>query len=148
MLELGAGVGLAGLAAAAVGSRVLQTDRDADALALCKENAERNELRTEQRVADWATNPELGRFDWVIAADVLYRSTLHEHLSTLFHASLAPNGRLLLADPFRSASVQFLELLEEKGWGVMMSRWMIGEREGWESRAIGVFELKAPSAAV
>ena len=141
VLELGAGVGLSGLAAAAVGASVLQTDRDADALSLCQQNAERNGLLTEQRVADWATNPDLGRFDWVIAADVLYRSTLHEHLKALFDTSLSSNGRLLIADPFRSASVTFLEGLEGEGWRVRMSRWMIGEREGWESRAIGVFEL-------
>ncbi|HJQ21059.1 MAG TPA: 50S ribosomal protein L11 methyltransferase [Gemmatimonadaceae bacterium] len=140
VLELGAGVGLAGIAAAIVGARVVQTDRDEDALALCRENAARNHVTTDVRRADWTTWAETGRYDWVIASDILYRSSLHEQLRAIFDASLAPGGTLLIADPLRSASVRFLEAMERDGWRVRMSRWTIGEGEF--ARAIGVFELR------
>lgn len=140
VLELGAGVGLPGIVAAAVGAHVLQTDRDAEALALCRENAARNAVSVAQRVADWAAWPDAGRHDWIIAADVLYRATLHEHLLTIFDAARAPAGRLLIADPLRSASLRLLERMEQEGWTVRMSRWTIGEGE--DARTVGVFEVE------
>src|SRR5262245_7809110 len=41
VLELGAGTGLPGIVAAALGAQVLQTDRNAAALVVCRKNAER-----------------------------------------------------------------------------------------------------------
>src|SRR5262245_33288824 len=42
VLELGAGTGLPGIVAARLGAHVLQTDRNAAALVVCRRNAERN----------------------------------------------------------------------------------------------------------
>jgi predicted nicotinamide N-methyase len=139
VLELGAGVGLAGIAAALVGANVVQTDRDDEALAFCRENAARNGVTTDVRLADWTTWSDPGRYDWVIASDILYRSSLHERLRVIFDTSLAAGGTLLIADPLRSASVRLLEAMESDGWRVRMNRWTIGEGEF--ARAIGVFEL-------
>ena len=139
VLELGAGVGLAGLAAACVGGRVVQTDRDEDALAMCRDNAERNGVAIACRAADWSTWTEVTRYDWIIASDILYRTSLHENLRAIFACSLAPRGRLLIADPLRSASVRLLEDMEREGWTVTMNRWTVGEGE--DARALGVFEV-------
>ncbi|HMC55164.1 MAG TPA: methyltransferase domain-containing protein [Gemmatimonadaceae bacterium] len=144
VLELGAGVGLAGIAAASVGARVVQTDRDGDALAFCRDNARRNGVTLEQRVADWTTWSSSDRYDWIIASDILYRETLHAQLRAIFNASLEPGGRLLIADPLRSASIRLLQGMESEGWRVRMSRWTIGE--GDDARAIGVFELNQPQS--
>jgi predicted nicotinamide N-methyase len=138
VLELGAGVGLSGIAAASVGAQVLQTDRDEEALTFCRSNAGRNGIALEQRVADWNAWTIDERYDWVIASDILYRETLHPKLRALFDAVLTPGGRLLIADPLRSASVRLLQAMERDGWRITMSRWTIGE--GDDARAIGVFE--------
>lgn len=53
LLELGAGTGLPGIVAATLGARVVQTDRNAAALVVCRRNAERNGVVLEQRAADW-----------------------------------------------------------------------------------------------
>ena len=139
VLELGAGVGLAGIAAAVVGARVVQTDRDEEALAFCRSNAGRNGVILHQNEADWNEWSHGDRYDWVIASDILYRETLHAKLRAIFDAALIHAGRLLIADPLRSASVRLLQSMEQDGWRVRMNRWTIGEGE--DARAIGVFEL-------
>lgn len=140
VLELGAGVGLPGIAAAAVGADVVQTDRDESALALSRENAERNGVAIESRALDWAAWSETGRYDWVIASDILYRASLHEQLRGIFESVSAAGGRLLVADPIRASSLRFLQALETDGWTVGMNQWAIGEGE--DRRTIGVFDLR------
>src|SRR5690242_4716588 len=54
VLELGAGTGLPGIVAASLGARVVQTDRHAVPMAVCRRNGDRNGLRAiEYRLADW-----------------------------------------------------------------------------------------------
>ena len=140
VLELGAGVGLPGIVAAAVGATVVQTDRDEEALGLCRRNAERNGLSTTTRLADWSQWAEDGRYDWVIGSDVLYRLSLHDQLEAIFESARARGARVLVSDPLRSSSMILLERMAGRGWSVRMSRWAIGEGEA--GRAVGVFDLE------
>jgi methyltransferase-like protein 23 len=143
VLELGAGMGLPGIVAASLGGRVVQTDRDELALYLCKQNGERNGSQAiEYRLADWTDWDDDRRFDWIIGSDILYGESLHPHLRRIFTANLATNGRILLADPFRTAGLRFLEMFEAEGWRVTFSRWDVGEET--IPRAVGVFELSPP----
>jgi predicted nicotinamide N-methyase len=143
VLELGAGTGLPGLVAAALGGRVVQTDRDELALAVCRRNGARNGLRTiEHRLVDWAAWGDAGRYDWILGADILYAEAAHPHLRRIFASNLAPGGRVLLADPFRGASLRLLEGLEADGWAVSLSRWRVGEEAAM--RPVGLFELAPP----
>lgn len=143
VLELGAGTGLPGIVAASLGGRVTQTDRHALALAVCERNGARNGVRTiAHRLADWADWDDAGRYDWIIGADILYGETAHPHLRRIFVTNLAPGGRVLLADPFRAASLRLLETLEADGWAISCRKWGIGE-EG-AMRPVGLFELAPP----
>ncbi len=143
VLELGAGTGLPGLVAAALGGRVTQTDRDELALAVCRRNGERNGVRTiAYRLADWADWADAGRYEWIIGADMLYGETTHPHLRRIFAANLAAGGRILLADPFRAVSLRLLESLEADGWAIALSKWRVGEEAAM--RPIGLFELAPP----
>jgi predicted nicotinamide N-methyase len=143
ILELGAGTGLPGIVAASLGASVVQTDRHELALTVCRGNGKRNGIDTiEYRVADWSHWDDGSRYDWIIGADVLYGGTMHPHLRRIFESNLAPGGRLLLADPFRSASLRLLEALESDRWRIEMTKWNVGE-EG-TPRPIGVFELTPP----
>src|SRR5215211_7179034 len=68
--EVGCGLGIPSLVAAARGANVTATDWAPQAIALLRTNAARNDLVLDARVADWR---ELrGDFDLVLAADVLY----------------------------------------------------------------------------
>ena len=143
VLELGAGTGLPGLVAASLGARVVQTDRHELALSVCRRNGERNGVRTiEYRLADWADWDDTGRYEWIIGSDILYGEAAHPHLRRIFAANLAPGGRVLLADPFRAASLRLLEAIEADGWTIALSKWRVGEAAAM--RPIGLFELAPP----
>ena len=141
VLELGAGTGLPGIVAASLGARVVQTDRQRAALSLCRLNVERNAVPgVEHRIADWAAWTDATRYDWIIGSDILYAAAMHPHLTHIFESNLAPGGRVLLSDPFRRASLAYLESLEAAGWTITIDRWSVGE-EG-EPSPIGVYRLK------
>jgi predicted nicotinamide N-methyase len=144
VLELGAGTGLPGIVAAALGARVLQTDRNAAALAVCQMNAEYNGVMLEQRAADWTAWSESDVYDVILGADILYADSVHPQLRRIFDANLAPGGRLLLSDPFRSTSIELLEAMSADGWHVAFNKWTVGIVP--PPRAIGVFELTRPSS--
>ena len=132
VLELGAGTGAPGLVAASRGARVLQTDRDEIALHLAGRNARKNGVDgIVQRRVDWVDLPADEEYDVVLAADVLYATSMHDVLRCIF----ARADRVLLSDPFRPGSLKCLQRMERDGWRATMSRWNVG------GRAIGVYEL-------
>jgi predicted nicotinamide N-methyase len=106
---------------------VLATDACSEALTLVARNAHANEVSVETAVVDWAGPDELvrrGRFDLVLAADVLYeRASVAPLLSLL--PRLAPEA--WLADPGRPAASAFLEQAHR--------RWPV------ETRVRGVVQL-------
>lgn len=140
LLELGAGTGLPGIVAASLGAHVVQTDRQNLVLHVCKQNAERNGITTiEHRIADWTAWTDTDRYDLVIASDVLYAADLHPHLRHIFETNLAPGGTVLLADPFRPASMAMLEALDAAGWRVALDKWTVGVTP--PPRSVGVYAL-------
>jgi methyltransferase-like protein 23 len=140
VLELGAGTGLPGIVAASLEGQVVQTDRHELAMSICKQNGERNRVDTiEYRIADWSSWTDDGRYDWILGSDILYVERLHPQLRHIFESSLAPGGRVLLADPFRPTSLRLLEAMEEGGWSVTLSKWSVGNES--EPRPVGVYEL-------
>lgn len=140
VLELGAGTGVPGIVAASLGAHVVQTDRHELALAICARNGERNgSLVVKHQLADWTNWQDHERYEWIIGSDILYGETLHPYLRRIFETNLAPEGRILIADPFRQNSLRLLEALETDVWNISVSTWSIGEEEAL--RTIGVFEL-------
>ena len=71
VVELGCGLGVPSLVAAARGAQVTATDWSDEAIELLRANAERNGLRLVAEVRDWR-RPWPDRFDLALAADVLY----------------------------------------------------------------------------
>jgi predicted nicotinamide N-methyase len=69
--ELGCGLGVPSLVAAARGADVTATDWAEAAITLLAENAVRNGVRVRAEIRDWR-EPWPARFDLAIAADVLY----------------------------------------------------------------------------
>jgi hypothetical protein len=67
---------------------------------------------------------------------------MHTQLRRIFETNLAPGGQILLADPFRAASLRLLEGLEADGWTIVWTKWNVGEAA--EMRPVGLFELVPP----
>lgn len=139
VLELGAGTGVPGIVAAALGARVLQTDRNEVALHVSAMNAERNRVTVERRLAEWETFTSEEPFDLILGADVIYAASVHDRLRAICEAHLAPGGRVLFSDPMRSQSLSLLEAMEGAGWKVVFAKWTIEVETG--SRTIAVYEL-------
>jgi predicted nicotinamide N-methyase len=116
VLELGCGTGLVGIAAAACGARVVQTDLFPEAAELAASNARLNCVRTRGVAADWRHWPLRGRWPGILAADVLYERRTHAALLDVMAASLAPGGTVHLADPSRPMSAAFFTLAQGRGW--------------------------------
>ena len=108
VVELGCGLGLPSLVAARGGARVLATDWAEDAVALLRANAARNGVTLEPRRLDWRQPAELGTFDLVLAADVLYE---RRYVDVLVDLLRGLGGEVLLADPGRPFLRAFLERL-------------------------------------
>jgi len=116
VLELGCGLGLPSLAAAAAGGRGRATDWAPDAMALLERNAARNGLTIEVQTVSWAA-PEaiVARAPWdlVIASDVLYEPRNGEALLPLLPRLVDARGQIWLADPGRPAATRFLAAIAE-----------------------------------
>lgn len=107
VVELGCGLGVPSLVAAARGASVTATDWAGDAIALLRRNAERNGLTLEARQADWRRFE--GSFDLVLAADLLYERRNVAPLVELL-PRLAPEALVALAG--RPYEAEFLAAVE------------------------------------
>ncbi len=119
LLELGCGLGLVTIAAMRAGWDVTATDYYADALRFTRANAwtaMRREPAT--HLLDWRALPaEIGSYERIVAADVLYEHAYAPLISSLLARALAPGGRseAVIADPGRIAAPAFLEGLAADG---------------------------------
>jgi predicted nicotinamide N-methyase len=117
VLELGAGLGLGGVAAAAAGARaVVFTDYFQESLDFAAENARLNGITAfETRLLDWRA-PDLSRhYEVVIGSDLLYEVRNRAALANALAAALAPDGVAWIADPGRSTAAGFDEKLAQRG---------------------------------
>ena len=115
-VELGCGLGLPGLVAARRGARVTFVDRVPAALAFVRASAAANGLRAPGVVAGDFRTPVLGgRFDLVLAAEVLYDRGTFGHIAGALAAHAAPRGRILLTDAGRIDTRAFYEGLDAAG---------------------------------
>lgn len=109
VVELGCGLGLPSLTAAAGGAEVLATDWAPDAVLLLRENAALNRLELRVEIVDW-DEPHLlleaAPWELVLGADLLYERRNADRLLELLPL-LGPE--VLLADPSRPHAARFLE---------------------------------------
>ncbi len=117
LLELGCGLGIVSVTALRVGFQVLASDYYEDALRFTRANAWRN-LRREPaiRIIDWRALPaDLGTYDVIVAADVLYEMTYAQLVADALAMALAPHGTAIIADPGRIGVDQFIDACAARG---------------------------------
>ncbi len=127
-LDVGCGLGLSALVAAAAGARVLAFDYEVEALAYARRNIALNQASLAGpsylapplfTLMDWR-KPALaaGSAEVIVGADILYERRFFEPVAALLDHALAPGGVVWLADPERAVSSGVWERLEGLGWRV------------------------------
>lgn len=121
LLEMGCGLGLDTTAAMAAGFSVTATDYYEDAIHMARLNASRNlGYEPHVRMVNWRAWPaDIGTFDVVMAADVLYEKEYATLVGDCLARALAPHGEAIVADPGRLALPAFLEHLGSIGLHVV-----------------------------
>lgn len=130
MLEIGCGLGLAGIAAAMAGHQVTMTELNSDALNFARANAVANgfpELSIER--LDW-NDPKLeGRFDYIVGSETVYKTDDIDGLEALFNRYLSPGGTIILAEGVRRTGVVFWERMRHS-YDVQARRQVLRSEEG------------------
>jgi len=119
VLEIGCGLGLAGVAAGMGGARVTFSDYVDAAIEFAEANAEHHRLKAYEVAKVDFTRDRLGRrFDLVIAADVVYEPPSYAPLVDFLDAHVACGGRTLLTESLRADAKVALALLGERGFEI------------------------------
>lgn len=116
-LEIGCGLGLAGLLALGRGWHVTFTDYDPAPLEFVRRSAEANGFDADRYATgllDWRDPPDR-RYPVILGADVLYERRLVPMVAGLLARMLAPDGHALIAGPYRVATEGFARALEARG---------------------------------
>lgn len=117
-LELGAGVGLVGLAGLAAGLSVTFSDYQNAALRVAASNAERNGFTQFQtQMLDW-TAPVADRFSIILGCEVIYEQAIHQPILKVLDQMLAPEGVAWLGDPGRTRLPAFITAAQSRGYKV------------------------------
>lgn len=115
-LEIGCGLGLVGIVAAARGASVTLTDVAQEAVDAARRNAALNGVHVEAARFDWRDEPgATWAPDVVLGADVLYRRESHAPIAQLLRKL---GATALLADPHRPVAGEAEALFRSEGLAV------------------------------
>ena len=115
VLELGAGLGAPGLAAAAKGFAVTLSDYEQIILDFQRVSAAKSGLDVDIAFVDWNKPPNLESFDVMMGAEVIFREDLMAPLLGVFDRLLKPEGTIYLAHDIRRQTLyKFLEIAKDR----------------------------------
>ena len=143
LLEVVCGSGLVSVAAAIAGFDVTSTDYYDEALRFTALNVLVNTgVLIDTRAADWRRFPhDIGRFDLVVASDVLYEPEHASLVAAVIDRTLTARGSAMIADPGRLAAPQFVEQCKERGMpAAIVDR--IPFEEGEIRQTIDIYEVR------
>lgn len=118
ILELGCGLGLASLVLNRRKADIIASDHHPLAEEFLTYNAALNGLPPPAflDLAWTLPQPDLGRFDLIIASDVLYERGHAEQLAALLFLHARPEAEVLITDPGRGNSGAFTTALKRQGY--------------------------------
>lgn len=141
VLELGCGLGLAGLAALRRGQHVTFSDYDLAALRYARNNAELNGFHTYETLPfNWRA-PLTRRFDVMIGSDLTYMPELVPYLIDVFVQMLEPHGRIIIADQNRTRPDDLQKKLSTRGLTMSHCHFDIPEQWAWNAKG-SLYEIK------
>lgn len=118
VLEIGAGVGVTGLFAAAFGYDVVVSDVNPDALLFARINALHNRLADKLTVekVDFTADDLGKRFDYIVGSEVLYNPEQHRPLLKflLKHIKREPDAEVILTRDYSRNPGRFFKMADEE----------------------------------
>ncbi len=113
ILEIGGGVGLVSIVAAAFGHQITMTEYHPDALNFARANACRNncpELPIFK--LDWHHSGLSEQFDMIVASEVTYKEEDFFPLTQLFRSNLKSGGEIILASEIRKSGKDLFKFFQ------------------------------------
>jgi predicted nicotinamide N-methyase len=124
VLDLGCGLGLPGLVAAARGAEVWFADREPTALEFVRASLTYNRLSAAHcETMDFTRDSLPATFDAILCAELVYEPSSYSPLCDFLDRHLAAAGSIHLTDAFRSDAQRFFDELTARGFR--------GERRPW-----------------
>lgn len=120
LIELGCGSGLCACAATIAEFEVTATDYYDDALLFTELNTRVNSGSAAKTMhVDWSAIPaDIGTFDVVLAADVMYEPRYPAMVAGAIERLMAPGGHAIVADPGRIAFPDFIAECSARGLAI------------------------------
>ena len=104
-LEIGGGVGLVSIVAAAFGHRITMSEYNPDALDFARANARLNDCADLPIIRlDWERPQLTTRFDRIVASEITYKERDFAPLIQIFRSHLKPGGEIILTAEIRKSS--------------------------------------------
>lgn len=118
VVEIGCGLGIASLVLQRRGANVTATDHHPLTEEFLRRNAALNGLPPIAfRRASWAgENRDLGRFDLIVASDVLYERGQPAELAAFIGRHSTPTTEVVVADPGRTNCGRFRTAMRDEGY--------------------------------
>jgi predicted nicotinamide N-methyase len=141
VLELGCGLGLAGITARAAEAEVLFTDYDPLALEFTRRNFRRNfGYLPGVKLMDWRFPSLQDTYDIIIGADILYERKMMVPLMTFCEQALKDNGWIFIAEPGRLTAREFFRMMAGHGWEYQSDQRMVQFNN--KQLAIQIYRMK------
>jgi predicted nicotinamide N-methyase len=98
ILEIGTGLGVSGLFAAACGHDVTLSDHKEEIIRFIRANTLLNKLNNVPIInVDWTKPASNQLYDWIVGSEVVYHRSTYDSLLQFFQQALKPNGTIFLA---------------------------------------------------
>lgn len=141
LLEIGAGLGLTSIVAAACGHRIVMSEINPDALRFARSSAALNHCRGFKTMTlDWNRPAAAGRFDCILGSEVAYRPADIPVLLKFFQTALAPMGEIVLAGEVRRTTEAFFKQMA-RHYDIRAQRKVL--RSGEEAITVVLFRMRA-----
>jgi predicted nicotinamide N-methyase len=117
-MDLGCGMGLAGMVMASMGGRVLLGDIETAALLFASLNVLPWADRCRVRRIDWQTDRLRESFDLIVGSDVLYERAQWDFIEPFLRHHLKPGGQVVIGEPGRLRAEEFPAWITSRGWSL------------------------------
>ena len=140
ILEIGTGLGVSGLFAAACGHDVTLSDHKKEIIRFIRANILLNELDHVPVIdVDWTKPASNQLFDWIVGSEVVYHRQTYDSLVQFFLQTLKPHGTIFLAKSTSLPADAFFSKLTQHFKFKQLDKVM---RSGDQQFAISLYAIK------